>query len=96
MPTDSSRGPPVGCIARVRSDRTTGRYGCSWGTADYEAGQLAAADGEFQAIIKGSSQQGTTQIASDKLSRQYFHDQKIAEDRGRRLDRSIRSRRGGE
>ena len=80
----------------MRSDRTTGRYGCSWGTADYEAGQLAAADGEFQAIIKGSSQQGTIQIASDKLSRQYFHDQKIAEDRGRRLDRSIRSRRGGE
>ena len=51
------------------------------GTADYEAGQLAAADGEFQAIIKGSSQQGTIQIASDKLSRQYFHDQKTAEDR---------------
>jgi tetratricopeptide (TPR) repeat protein len=43
-------------------------------TAQYEAGQLAAADEEFQAIVKGSPNRGTVQIASDKLARRYFQD----------------------
>jgi tetratricopeptide (TPR) repeat protein len=48
-------------------------------TADYAAGALAEADREFQAIIAGSPNRGTVQIASDKLTRRYYRDQEAAE-----------------
>jgi tetratricopeptide (TPR) repeat protein len=48
-------------------------------TALHEAGQEAQAAREFKAIIDGAPNQGTVQIASDKLRGRYFRDQEEAE-----------------